>query len=1089
MQHLEPRISGRRLGGALRPALAVLLPWVGACVAGGDLTGLGKTAAGNGPVVVWDPYTEPLPEIPFPNDIATRYDASAATARRVNVARGAPTRFERDLRGHIDELDGFGTFAPFWVRFASPDPSHPELGRLDLDRIRARQKGDVDFADDVVLVLNITPGSRTYGAAAQLDFGNGNYPVLLERTDEFFDNDTRPLATNVLFETYEEDTDHDGHLDVFEDSNQNGALDAGEDQDGDGALDLDEDTDGDGVFDHPNLWGTYADDPARLDPNRDLLTFYELETDTLWFRPLYPLEQGTTYAIVLLADLVGQNGDPVRSPFPFVHHLQQTEALRPLFEDTILQRYGRTPKDVAFAWSFTTQRVTDTLVALREGLYGYGKFAALADLYPPEIDGVVPMSSAPGLEAYMLRPTQLVAVLRLIFENLKLGDYDTTRVQQLINTYGAVDYVIAGDYTSPNLLDAGGGTFDIDLATGRVAAQQNSIRFLLAVPKKEYGHAPFPVALYCHGYTSLKLEALAFAGGLAKFGIATFAIDAPSHGLPLGGEYDVIINGLLEQLGGEGLLPFFDAIKKDRARDLNNDSLTEPGGDFWTYDMFHTRDIVRQTVVDYMQAIRVLRRFDGVSLATYDANGDGALNDLAGDFNHDGVPDIGGPATKYYVLGTSMGGINSSIIGAIDPAITTAAPISPGGGLLEVGLRTELGNVTRAVFLPLLGPMVISTPKSSDPRVMILSFVVADVFSKRVIPFASVGRYDGSGGVVDDLRSGDSLEVTNLDSGHVDSVVVPPDRLLRVPFAADKGTPLAITIRRPTGELVKEINTFEFEIEGFQGKPYAAASPLVSIQEGMGYRRGTPGFRRLIGISQMILEPGDPVNYGPLYANPIPVRPEGVSPTNVLFVITMGDMTVPVSSGMALARAAGIIDFQHPDLRYGVTQNQLLIDHHVIEAVDKLRYFEHDPCHYHPGVVSFDVDDLSDGRHPNQLPRLAEIVRPPECSDAAPPSYCATLCRPLPPLRAVAKTGRGLRAVRIPALKATGQHAIDLPDPTLPFDPSMFILNQVGLFLGSDGRILSDHACLAKNDCSVCAGDPACPPMPPAPNMESLSGE
>jgi len=221
------------------------------------------------------------------------------------------------------------------------------------------------------------------------------------------------------------------------------------------------------------------------------------------------------------------------------------------------------------------------------------------------------------------------------------------------------------------------------------------------------------------------------------------------------------------------------------------------------------------------------------------------------------------------------------------------------------------------------------------------------------------------------------------------------------------------------------------------------------------------------------------VNYGLRYADPVVVRPEGYSPTNLLLILTMGDMTVPISTGIALARSAGIIDYRTPDPVYGKTHNQLLIDNHVVEAVEKLQYFSGDPCHNTSAGVNFDIDDLSDGRHPEQLPRLAGIVRPPACSLPDPPAACATSCTPLPPLRARTVTEHGIRAARFPALSGRGQHAIDLPDATLPFDPSMFIMNQVGLFLGSGGTVLSDHPCLAKNDCSSCAGQPDCPALPP----------
>ena len=51
----------------------------------------------------------------------------------------------------------------------------------------------------------------------------------------------------------------------------------------------------------------------------------------------------------------------------------------------------------------------------------------------------------------------------------------------------------------------------------------------------------------------------------------------------------------------------FDLLLVGRDRDLNNDGLADSGGDMWTADLFHTRDMVRQSVVDHMQFVRILR--------------------------------------------------------------------------------------------------------------------------------------------------------------------------------------------------------------------------------------------------------------------------------------------------------------------------------------------------------------------------------------------------------------------------------------------------------------------------------------------------
>ncbi len=1075
-----PAYEARRVG---RLLISVALVGLLGCYSGGRaLEGWVQTRAGSGPQVNWDVDVEPIPEVPLPNDIATRPDPTSPTGRRLNISRNASTSFERKLRGQLDQLDGFGTFAPLWLSFDQ---------RIDLRRVAERQTGDTTFDDDVVLLINVTKASPEYGQALVLDFGNGSYPLGVTEV-EYFENDPRAGNGNLILDVFDEDAfgDGDGHCDVWEDNNQNGVLDPGEDLDGDGRLDTQEDTDNDGVCDEGNLWGTVLNDPNRMHPYFDLLSFYELETETLFFRPLTPMDERTTYAVVIMRDLIGENGEAVRSPFPYVHHLQQTAALKPIFKDGLLERYGRTKDDVAFAWTFTTQSILEGFTALRNGLDGEGPFAYLQETYPAEISAVAPVVEGTGVRRYNLKPVALKKAFSLLSQQFAPGPVGASGLDSWLDTYGAVDYILAGDYISPDFVDAAGGSFDLNPQDGTGSHQGIPLRFLAIVPKSQYGTAPFPTVLYAHGYTSVKLEALAFAGVLAKFGLATVVIDAYGHGLPMSPELKLVLNSLLERADAQNIKPFFDAIQVDRARDLNGDGLVDPAGDFWTNDMFHTRDIIRQTVLDYMQLLRVVRGFDGERRMPFDLDGDGT-NELAGDFNADGVVDFSGP---FYAMGTSNGGILSSILGAIEPDIVACAPVSSGGGLLEIGLRTDLVNVKQAVMLPVLGPMIITEPLAGNRKFQVLKWLVSDLQDKRIIPFAMVGRVEGDD-VVDQLQPGDIIRVENITNGETAEVRASWDLRIRAHLPSDKGDAVVVEVYRPDGSgalrkdsmiredatLVKRIDSFEIAIDGFQAKDYAVGDPLVAIQEGLGRRNASPELRRLVAISQIALEPGDPINYARYYNESVQPRSGTASPANVLFTVTLGDMTVPVSAGIALARAAGVIGYLEPDPRYGISQNDLLIRFHVADAIDELRYFAQDCCYAHCGEVNFDIDNLSNGNAPENLPNLVDLRASDGCG-RSPPDCSAAVCEVMPPLRATVKTERGIRAVRFPALNAKGMHAIGLPNPEKTFDGSMFVLNQIGYFLKNKGKRLSDNPCLAKNDCRNCLGDD-CPEMPPPPKL------
>ena len=310
-----------------------------------------------------------------------------------------------------------------------------------------------------------------------------------------------------------------------------------------------------------------------------------------------------------------------------------------------------------------------------------------------------------------------------------------------------------------------------------------------------------------------------------------------------------------------------------------------------------------------------------------------------------------------------------------------------------------------------------------------------------------------------------------------------PNMQFRVHVESDPHDPIEIEMRRADGTLYQVVTEFDREVN-YQGTIFSPGQPLVTIAGGMGEQRQTPGLRRLISISQTVLDPGDPANYATRYADPLFVRPDGHTPTNVLLTLTLGDQIVPISAGVTLGRAAGIIGFEDIDPRYGKTQNQLLIDMHVTEAIDKLQYFADDPCYFDPRPINFDIDDLSNGLHPEALPRLTNVVRPSGCGATNPPENCTSSCAPLPPLRATVETPTGISGARFPAFSGAGFHAVDLPDPASPFDMGMFMLNQIALFLSSNGTVLSDHPCLAANDCRTCQGEADCPDMPAPPTLD-----
>src|SRR5438477_3543833 len=400
------------------------------------------------------------------------------------------------------------------------------------------------------------------------------------------------------------------------------------------------------AVDGPNANFLHPPDPAWSSPwpqaTDDLMTFYERATRTLILRPVIPLRQQTRYAVLLTKRLKGTDGRAVRSPFPSVNHTLQNGELKPLFDKL---PNGLKAEDIAFAWAFTTQSTTSELEAIREGLYGRGPLQMLAARAPVAVQPMAQVDS--GANVYILPQAKLVELVSDPAISSFLVGSDQAQVKALLDSMKYIDYYIAGSFQTTNFLDDPSrapqdATFDVDLHEGRARTSPQTVYFFASVPRPLAGRKPpFPVALYGHGYTSMRLEGVLLAGGqAAKFGFAVMDIEAFGHGL----DVDPVLEALIrEVLRSHGMAAFAEGIFKGRARDLDNDGVVDSGGDFWTADTFHTRDVVRQSIVDWMQLVRLLRTFDGVTSIPLGTDPD-TLNPgkfvthhvAAGDFNGDG---------------------------------------------------------------------------------------------------------------------------------------------------------------------------------------------------------------------------------------------------------------------------------------------------------------------------------------------------------------------------------------------------------------------------------------------------------------------
>ncbi|HAN30925.1 MAG TPA: hypothetical protein DCQ06_04955, partial [Myxococcales bacterium] len=664
-----------------------------ACVEN-PVRGIQKSIAAN-TVVKVDFLKRPLPELPLPNDLATIYDGTAATKRRINASMTAPTAFERLTRQRIDQMDGWGVYAPITI---------PWTGLLDLQGIIDAHHGDdYAFDNDVVYVIDITPNSPTYGQPHPLDIGNGNFPAVLEKINHYWRSDSRGDTISALFEEHDEDI------------NGNGKLDPGED------------TDLDGVLDKPN----YLPGVSRADTGSDLvkradslMTFYERETNTLIMRPLVPMREQTTYAVVVTRRLKDEQGNPVGSPYPWVHHLGQTDALKPLKEvlSSGTQFGGLNFEDVAFTWSFTTGSITKEIVAVRDGLYGYGVQRHIAEEAPVDVELNLLQDETPSKpyeSLYTLSGETFSMLLKLVAQTGLVNIGTGTKKARFEASLKYVGYHLFGTFTTPRLypkkdaqdryLDYNDMVWPPNMTREKATVYPEDVTFWMSVPRKEAtaDGKPRGVVILGHGYTGSKTEMLGYHSFFNQMGLAVLAIESASHGLDLSVSEVNTLNTVFDGLGFGNLAK---ALIRNRSWDQNLDGKEDSGADFWTAYTFHTRDVVRQTAVDYMQLIRVLRSWDGKRLWKADINGNGVADDIAGDLDGDGTVDVGGPGANYTMTGASLGGIMSAVVGGLEPHLNATVPIAGGGGLIDVGIRSIQGGVKEAVTLRVMGPIYVAKP-------------------------------------------------------------------------------------------------------------------------------------------------------------------------------------------------------------------------------------------------------------------------------------------------------------------------------------------------------------------------------------------
>ena len=802
-----------------------------------------------GPKIIYDPLRRPVAEIPFPNDLMLRPSDETTNGVAWNISEEAPTAVERRIRREMGKLDGFGVYSPVFVPFDGP---------LALETV----------TDESVVLVNIEPDHPRRGEQVVLDLNRGFFPETMRPRGYWPFDPQRDLADLYLGAGNDADRDGDGEL--------------------------------------------------------ERVTHWEVETNTLILRPVRPLAPACRHAVLISRQVTGAAVDdegaattaPVRSPWPYKAHAAQAE-----FVQEALQLTGWTAADLAFGWTYTTTDAAQPMLNLREGVHGRGPLAALGQLAPPQIGEVRDTHVLHDSTVDGVDPASAQRDHPFILQGAFLGDlFEIVGGIQpgLSIDFQDVDYFVFGSFATADIRTGEDRMVGVNFHTGQGEAAVTDVPYLLSVPKTVPGRhePPFPVVLYFHGTATSRMEAVAIANQMARQGMAMLSFDQVGHGpiipdIPLlvaSQGLDISVIEIFGPLLAELLVPhrvdeFYgltweELLKKmseiglwnelalhGRTEDQNGDGALESSEGFFWGNPFKMCGSVWQDLSDFFHAVGVLRGFHPEKVpAALDDPANATAETLrpyflAGDFNADGVLDVGGPDVQLSVAGTSLGGLHSILAAALEPEVTVASPIVGGGGLVDLMLRTDFKMIVKRIFLETFGPLVVGCPDgeggvwlsfNDDSRGCNPEYAEAESFAR-----------------LDDVVPGTLLRLVNVDNDESAALYVGQELGFSIAVPTDVGDHLELAVLRP----------------GDSGTDGWDRVEAYSPYEGVAMKRNTPRFRRFIGIANNILDRCDPISVAShLFKDPLPGHP----PVDILYEMALGDETVPISAGVQVALATGL---------------------------------------------------------------------------------------------------------------------------------------------------------------------------------------
>ncbi len=368
------------------------------------------------------------------------------------------------------------------------------------------------------------------------------------------------------------------------------------------------------------------------------------DNDTIAILPLNPLEESSTYLVVLTNGITNTAETPVGADKSLSYHLASgsevltdaLEALEPVrqltstFEAAAVSQ-GITESAIVLSWTFTTQSITpvmDAVIGLAtSGDIVIGPAATPSSAFNPALDGSANIHfGSLTVPYYLLAPTA---------EN----------PTQTINSF----------WKSTN------GGFLTRFDTVPAETSKQTIPLLLSLPNIEGMPVPdagWPVAIFQHGITQERSNMLAIADTMAKAGIAVIAIDLPMHGITDTTSPLYAGSAALAALGATERTFDLDFVNNE-TQASGSDGIIDSSGSYYINlkNLLNSRDNLRQAISD----LATLRR---------------SIPDINAAFQLD--------ANTLSFIGHSLGGITGTVFMANDTEVGPATIAMAGGGIARL---------------------------------------------------------------------------------------------------------------------------------------------------------------------------------------------------------------------------------------------------------------------------------------------------------------------------------------------------------------------------------------------------------------------